>query len=151
MSRRVEAVSHGGGSGDEPDSSCPVIVRWYSRQLTGGIGLSIGIEQIISSGGNHVGLIADIQKLSADSIQTATDAAAVTDAQSALAAAQAQVDQDSQTATADDAQLVTDLSAPPYNGQCWVPDPNNQGYALVYKVDPNSPVGYTVTSVPPAS
>lgn len=107
------------------------------------------IPYFIPEGCINMGVLADIQAITTQSAQTATDQAAVTTAQTSLTAAQAVVAQDSQTATTEDQQLVTDLTA--VGGTVFIADPKVTGNVLVYTVDPNSPVGFTIASVPPAA
>jgi hypothetical protein len=96
-----------------------------------------------------MGLLADIQALSADTVAYATAQGQVTAANTALATATASAAAAQTTVTAADTQLATDLGAAPYNGICVMPDPSNAGDFLVYQVSATPP-GFTITpALPP--
>lgn len=97
-----------------------------------------------------MGLLADIQALSADSTAAATAQGGVATAQAALATAQAAAAAAATTTTQADATVAADLAAPPYNGQAFIPDPNAAGNVLVYSVN-SAPPGFAIVSVPPAT
>jgi hypothetical protein len=99
-----------------------------------------------------MGLLSDYQAISAQSVQLATDQAAVVAAQNAVTAAQAVVANDIQGDAAADAVIVADLTAAPYNGTAYVPDPNPPAPGGILVIALNAaPPGFIITQVPAAT
>jgi hypothetical protein len=92
-----------------------------------------------------MGVLADIQAISSDSAQLATDQASLADLTTKVAAAQAAIAADQTASNGADGQLSTDLQA---SGPAFVL--NADGSASVYEFA-SVPPGYTITVATPAS
>jgi hypothetical protein len=94
----------------------------------------------------NVGVLADIQAITADSATLATDQGTLQGLQSQVTTLQAQIAGDSGTVTAADTQLSTDLQALP--GPVFVTNPD--GSVSVYAYSP-APPGFTIVNAVPAT
>jgi hypothetical protein len=91
-----------------------------------------------------MGLLADIGKLSADSVAAATLQGQLQTAEAAVTSIQAQIDGNSTTTTADDATVSADLQALPAGTV--VRYPNTDGTFSGYSFS-SAPPGFTIVPV----
>ncbi len=90
-----------------------------------------------------MGLLADIEKLSPDTMALAQANGLVASAQAAAIAA-------GDTVVADEAAVVADLTA--FGGSAFDPTPNADGSLNVYSLtSPDTPPGFAITVIKPAT